>query len=147
MEKQHKIKNKKITPEEYNKILNSISIKMIRMIESSAYCDKEHNDKEKLIISIDNDKINYNLKKVNILELEQEFYLKAKYERCEKDFVNISVKYQIIIDSKETITKEFVDIYKKIGINMITWPYFREFVNEMTSRMYIPPMIMPFYKR
>jgi len=52
----------------------------------------------------------------------------------------------LLLKSKEKFTDEFFDVYKEVSLKLNTWPYFREFVNNITSRMNIPPLTIPFFK-
>ncbi len=43
----------------------------------------------------------------------------------------------------EGITKALVDTFSNAEFRFIVWPYFREYVSDVSSRMYIPPIIIP----
>jgi preprotein translocase subunit SecB len=42
------------------------------------------------------------------------------------------------------ITKELADRFTESELRLVVWPYFRQFVNDATSRMAIQPVVMPF---
>jgi hypothetical protein len=41
------------------------------------------------------------------------------------------------------ITPEFVEQLSQSEIRLIVWPYFREYVSNVSGRMHIPPLILP----
>ena len=42
-----------------------------------------------------------------------------------------------------SLTKDFVEKFCESEIRLIVWPYFREYVTNITARMHIPPVILP----
>lgn len=39
--------------------------------------------------------------------------------------------------------EEFIKRFCESEIRLVVWPYFREYVSDVTARMYIPPLILP----
>lgn len=46
--------------------------------------------------------------------------------------------------SKSPLTKELAELFTTSEFRVIVWPYFRQFVQDMTARMSIPPAVVPF---
>ncbi|RLA92933.1 MAG: hypothetical protein DRG83_21730 [Deltaproteobacteria bacterium] len=66
------------------------------------------------------------------------------FETTKKDFVlKLSCTYTILFTSEEPITSDFMDIFVDINVEMTTWPYFREFVQNMVQRAGLPPLTLP----
>lgn len=42
------------------------------------------------------------------------------------------------------ITKDLAERFTKSELRIVVWPYFRQFVNDATSRMAIQPIVIPF---
>ncbi len=42
------------------------------------------------------------------------------------------------------ITKALAERFTKSELRIVVWPYFRQFVNDATSRMAIQPIVIPF---
>jgi preprotein translocase subunit SecB len=40
-------------------------------------------------------------------------------------------------------TNEFAERFTQSELRLILWPYFREFVNDISSKMAIPPLLIP----
>jgi len=84
----------------------------------------------------------------------------------EKEFFNASAKLTLTMgDKKESqkpvvtvectyvahfhcdtcqITKDLAERFTKSELRLVVWPYFRQFVNDMTARMGIQPVLIPF---
>ena len=59
---------------------------------------------------------------------------------------SIVVKIAATIDlhiHAQAAPKEYVKQFCESEIRLIVWPYFREFVMDISGRMYIPPIILP----
>lgn len=54
--------------------------------------------------------------------------------------------FAVVLISKEPMTKRMFQIYSENNLNLNTWPYARELVNNVTARMGIPPLTLPFFK-
>lgn len=42
------------------------------------------------------------------------------------------------------INKDFASRFTNSELRLVIWPYFRQLVNDMTSRMLVPPILIPF---
>lgn len=108
---------------------------------------------------------------VNILDYsyfpsstEVKWSMRASYEKAGEQF-NVSHRYNVTILDKETneakakisvaffvvysskipISDAFFKIFKTRNLPLNTWPYFREFVHNITMRTGWPPFIAPTY--
>ena len=84
----------------------------------------------------------------------------------DKDFFNASAKLSLLMEDKKApgalvvgvectyvahfhcdgcqITKELAERFTESELRLVVWPYFRQFVNDATSRMAIQPIVIPF---
>ncbi len=134
-----------ISPEEYANILSSISLSQIFLNDCSS---KKHEVKSKggaidLDISM---KLGYeqNASEVSFITTYKLDGVKRSEGTEEKVFA-ITASFQLTyMKTKEIeITKEFVNVFKDNSIELVSWPYFREFVQNMISRMGFPPLTLP----
>ena len=134
-----------ISPEEYASILSSISLSQILLNDCSL---KKHEVKSKggaidLDISM---KLGYeqNSSEVNFITTYKLDGVKRS-EGAEEKVFTITTSFQLsYMKTKEVeITKEFVNVFKDNSIELVSWPYFREFVQNMISRMGFPPLTLP----
>jgi preprotein translocase subunit SecB len=63
-------------------------------------------------------------------------------EKSKTKLIKISAKYDFHVHTK-LASKEFIEKFCGSEVRLIIWPYFREYVSETSSRMYIPPIILP----
>lgn len=135
--------NEKIPPQEYKRILDGIQLENILIKNINAKIDHEIL-KEGLKINI-NDKSSYT-------ETEDGFVVEDKFSlsslnKDRKIALKIECTYILSFTSSCKITQDFFDVYKEISLPLNVWPFFREIVNSMTSRMNIPPLTLPLLKR
>jgi len=62
-----------------------------------------------------------------------------RYARIECSFI---VEYR----SEKPMTDELFKIFEKVNLPLNTWPYFREFVQNSTVRMGLPPLVLPVFQ-
>lgn len=132
----------KITPEEYRKVLAGIQLREVYLKSSSFDVNREkfgQNIDVKIDSSADYKKQDDN---VNIFHS-----YKLRASKGKNSVVKIDCTFSIIVSSSEKFTDEFFDVYKNTSLNMSIWPYFRELVQNFTSRMNIPPLTLPLIKQ
>lgn len=134
-----------ISPEEYANILSSMSLSQILLNDCSS---KKYEVKSKggaidLDISM---KLGYeqNASEVSFITTYKLDGVKRSEGTEEKVFA-ITASFQLsYMKTKEIeIPKEFVNVFKDNSIELVSWPYFREFVQNMISRMGFPPLTLP----
>lgn len=131
----------KISPELYRALLGGVQIEEIGLTSCSA---KFRRDKlgELLKISTKNS--------VRLLDRKERlFYLEHSYELVassgpRKDFaLKIECAYNLSYRADKELPEEFFQIFMKRNVPVNTWPYFREFVHNITIRMGLPPLTLP----
>ena len=139
------MKKPEISPEEYANILSSISLSQILLNDCSV---KKHEVKSKggaidLDISM---KIVFdqNAREVSFITTYKIEGVKRSEGTDEKVFTITTSFLLSYMKTKEVeVTKEFVNVFKNNSIELVSWPYFREFVQNMISRMGFPPLTLP----
>jgi len=139
--------NKKpiISPEEYKKILKGLDLISISLKESKAFINTDINPPIELSIQI-KDEASYKIKDDRFVFIFQKYKIDARKPESKTRFIQIEVVFLVKVHSEDKFRDEFFDIYKNVSLHLNTWPYLREFVNQTTSRMNIPPLTLPFYK-
>lgn len=133
----------KITPEDYRKILTGIDLKNILLSDLKASIKHELLT-DGLKIGIKED-AQYSYE-------DEELIIKSKYALTAKNndkkiVIKIESVFIVVFESTSSINDEFFEIYKEISLPLNVWPFFRELVNSITSRMNIPPLTLPLLKR
>jgi len=83
---------------------------------------------------------------------------------AKKDYFDVSARFALTVVDKARAVKalsiecefvghfhcsvsdpprEFADRFTQSELRLILWPYFREFVSDITGRMSIPPILIP----
>ncbi len=133
----------KISPEEYRRILNGIDLKTILLSEIKASIKHELLSEGMKIGIKENSQYTYK---------DDEFIVTNKYVLTAKNYdkkivLKIEGTFIVVFESKFEINNDFFEIYKEISLPLNVWPFFRELVNSITSRMNIPPLTLPLLKR
>ena len=139
-----KTKKYKIPPDQYRKLLKELELIKIRMIKSN--CTLNYKDGELQPVQI-SEKTQVNQIENGKVEIIQSYKLTAKFDKSEEIFINISASYQLQFLIKFEYNEDFFDIYKKISLPLTTFPFFREYIFNITSRMNIPPLTLPLVVR
>jgi len=135
-----------ISPEDYRKLQSNLDLVEISLFNStsSLILDSVNTllsaEETPLIKLNDSSNIVENEKTANIIN---KWSLTAKFKESGTQFLNIKAEYSIALAKTEKMSKEFWDIYKNTTLHIIVYPYFREFVQNLTSRMNIPPLTLP----
>jgi preprotein translocase subunit SecB len=101
-----------------------------------------------------------NEKKLSVRRIAADYHLLE----VQKNFFNISAKFKLSVEDKQgtstallieceyaahfhfaesAVVKEFAQRFTESELRLIVWPYFRQFVNDVTGRMAIPPILIP----
>ncbi len=76
------------------------------------------------------------------IEIVAEYVLVGKNDE-KKSALRLKATFILKYESPEEITDDFFDVFKEVSLPFIVWPFFREYVYSITSRMYIPPLTLP----
>lgn len=123
--------------EKYNDFLRNLTLKSIELIESNIKKDKKFNPPASIDIDYKN-RTSLN-KKISQFAVDFVFDLNS-HKNDNKDIkLKIFAEYIVFYSvNKDFFNKEFVEFFSKYNAIIHVWPYFREFVQNMTSRMGIP---------
>ena len=70
----------------------------------------------------------------------------VKVTSGEKDIFDVTATYILIYELKKTLPEEFFVIYKNISLPVHTYPFFRELVSSISTKMGLPNLIIPLRK-
>ena len=139
------MKKNQLSPEEYSNILSSINLASIVLNDCNT---KRYDVKSKggmvnldIAMKLKHDQDTNNAYFIATYKLDG-----MKESKGEKESVfTISASFLLTYTKTKEIEmpKDFVDIFKENGIELVSWPYFREFVQNMITRMGYPPLTLP----
>jgi len=132
-----------LSPKEYQAILKNVELRSIILKRLETKIDTDISF-ERLDIDFVED-ASYKKKDDEIIILHE--FSVIGYELMDaKHVIDLSGDFQLTFSGDEHFNDDFFKIYKKFNLPIITMPYFRELITTMTSRMGIPPIVLPLYK-
>jgi preprotein translocase subunit SecB len=75
-------------------------------------------------------------------DLQAEAKVKLTRRRAECLF-ELSVTYDLHFHAKPPISATLVRRFADSDAHLILWPYLREYVSDVSARMYVPPILLP----
>jgi preprotein translocase subunit SecB len=136
------IEKKSKTTLDYTAFLASLHLYTINLKEAACDIDREayweHKEKN----------VSYKLTAESAGIKEDSFDVRSKLEvsmtggKSKAHVVKIAATFDLHFHAK-AIPKAFVDKFCSADVRLIVWPYFREYVSDVSARMYVPPVILP----
>jgi len=140
-------KKEKIDPKKYAEILRRVKLGEIYLDSCSVIHKRENLIKQKDLQVLIRDRASYEQSNGKIKVIHK-YYLKTKKTEKEKDVaLEISATFCLIYFSDTHFSEEFFEIFKNTNLVINSWPYLREFVQNITQRMNIPPLTLPLFRR
>jgi preprotein translocase subunit SecB len=129
----------KIPPTEYKKFIEGLNLAEIKL----TYANVSIEETFKLPASINiKDKSSYKNLKDNKAKISIEYVLNAAPKGQEKSGFKIEVHYDLVYSVKTPMDDKIFKIFSETSLRIQTWPYFRQFVHQMTFYMNLPPLIL-----
>ena len=96
--------------------------------------------------AIVNTRSNYQLAAVHedTFDATADFKLTLDRRGAKGSVLSIECAYHIQIGSTPPIHKDLAETFTHSMLELLVWPYFREFVSDITGRMSIEPITIPF---
>jgi len=136
------MKKEKLSTNIYNEFIDGLNIIGIKLIYSEAEVKEGFSPPAQIFTE---EKKSYKKLEDNKFIVKHEYKLSGNKKGEEEGFF-INVIYDVTYKSKIPITRKVFDIFSEISLPLHTWPYFRQFVHEMTARMGLPPLILDLLK-
>lgn len=142
-----KSRNKeKIDPKSYAQILRGIKLGEIYLESCSVTHKRENLVGQKGLEVFIRDRASYKQDNGRV-KVTHKYYLTAQKPEIQDFALKISTTFCLVYITDSPFKKEFFEIFKNRSLPLNSWPYFREFVQNMTQRMNIPPITLPWVKR
>ena len=132
-----------VTPEEYRKMIEGIELQNIFVQNANISLNRKFVSRE-LAVTIEDSSSFQNLENKNI-EVNHNYKLIAKKPKG-GNHIKINCSFCLNFSSEKPFTNNFFEIFSKLNLPINSWPYFREFVQNMTQRMNVPPLTLPLFK-
>lgn len=91
-------------------------------------------------------KARFRVIKEDLYEIVQTWQLNATAGSKKRPLLKLTFDFAVVIRSKEKLEQDVFDIYANNNLTLNTWPYVRELIYNVTARMDLPPLTLPFLK-
>lgn len=131
----------KISPEEYKKFIDHLNLLRIELIKAEFERDEVFEFPAKVTIKDDSE---YKLldEKQGLYNILNHHKLIAVSKNKEKPGLKIDVTFKFTYQDSIPLTDEIFKIFSKQSLVLHSWPYFRQFVQDLSSRAGLPPLTL-----
>jgi len=91
-------------------------------------------------------KARFRIIKEDLYEIIQTWQLSAAAGNRKRPLLKVAFDFAVILRSKAKLEQDVFDIYANNNLTLNTWPYVRELIYNITARMDLPPLTLPFFK-
>ena len=130
-----------VSPEDYRKFINNLSLLRIELIETEFKRDEVFEFPAKVTIK-DDSKFKLLDKKQGLYTVLNHHQLTAVSKNKEKPGLKIDVTFKFTYQDKIPLTPEIFKVFSKQSLVLHSWPYFRQFVQDLAARAGLPPLIL-----
>jgi len=139
----------RINKNEFVKIIEKIKLNGIYLKSCSCEIDRDRLFREKTArhqIHIEDEPLMIT-KDDGTVDIHHKYSLEIpSIEEDQKSLGKIECTFCLNYSPAECFSQEFFEEFKKGNLHINTWPFFREFVFNMTARMNVPPITLPLLK-
>lgn len=141
------MKKYKLTPQEYRQLLSTVDLDEITLVEiKTKYSEESIKENIRLTIKeTSKNSIDGNTLKIYLL-----CSFNAKNKDTKEEIIKINLRYRIdfdIIGEIDDISDEFIKILTENTVKITIWPYFRQEVQSIMSKMNLPQIVLPLKRR
>lgn len=145
---QAKDRKPSLSPDEYRTILNEIQLNSIRLksLNSSAQRKIIRAHAKDFTYRI-SDEANMSFESDDIMRVNHAYKMRGKIKGDRHVVLKIDATFILTFKTNTEVSDDFFDIYSSTSLPLNTWPFFRELVGNLTNRMDLDPITLPFFRR
>lgn len=133
------MKRPQVPRSEYKKFIKGLSLKELKMVFVSATVEEKFTPPANLKIQ---DASSYEMLNKDKIKVVHKYHIEGTKRGDDKAGFKVEVHYILLYSSKIPMTKEIFQIFAKSSLRLHTWPYFRQFVHQLTLNMHLPPIVL-----
>lgn len=133
------MKTNKLSPAEYRKFIKGLELKELKVVFTKASVKETFKPPAQIHIKADSEYKKLKNKKIKVL---QKYKLECLKKGKDKPGFLVEIHYNILYSTEILITDEIFKIFSQTSVRLHTWPYFRQFVHQMTMLMNLPPLVL-----
>jgi hypothetical protein len=130
-----------IRPEEYKKFIDKLSLVRIELIETEFKRDEVFEFPAK-VSTKENSKFKLLDEKQGLYTVLNRHQLIATSKGKEKPGLKIDVTFRFTYQNSIPFTDEIFKIFSRQSLVVHSWPYFRQFVQDLAARAGLPPLVL-----
>ena len=133
------MKNISISHEDYGKFINKLILNELKLISVNASVVDQFVPPANLKINDESKCENLENKQIKIT---MHYRLEAVKPDTDKPGLVVDLTYILLYSSEIPMSDDIFKIYKQSSLRVQTWPYFRQFVHQITLDMHLPPLVL-----
>jgi preprotein translocase subunit SecB len=133
----------KLVSDAYPVFLSALELYRIALVRSTCRVNREE------YLKVEDADINFRLSSTSRDIQETHFdacstlRLNVRSEKTRALQLWVSATYELHFHGDSPLAPKFIKRFCESEIKLIVWPYFREYIGNISSRMHIPPFILP----
>jgi preprotein translocase subunit SecB len=135
---------RKVSPKKYSNILANIEIKKIGFLEISSNFNVEALKEGAISVDAKNEVEITHTENIKTFAAIDGYQLTGRLE--EKTLFTIKIKIMVVFNCKAKPEEEFLKLFEQNTLKVITYPYVREEVQSLTTKMGITPLVLPMWR-
>lgn len=135
----------KVTPDEYREFIKGLTLHDIRLSEGHVHSQRADVDASSHSLRIHEDA--HFTPTSSGFEVRHRYKLELEEEDTEKPCCgHIEAVFVLRFNSAVPISEDIFYIFRRMNLNMNTWPYWREYVQSSAARLGWPTITLPLVK-
>jgi preprotein translocase subunit SecB len=136
--------SKRMPPAKYRSLLDRVELKRLSFTEIYSKLSPENLSEGSISVQSKNETEISCDKEGKVLSAIDKYQFVGSIK--EKTVIEINVHILAIFDALEKPTSEFIDLFQRNTLKVITYPYLRQIVQDLTSKMGVAPLVLPMWK-
>lgn len=128
----------------YQELIRSIDIKNINLKKLEVDCPSVSHH-QNIEISASQERFTFN-REGELLTVLAEFNVKGFTEIQNVFSINFTLELNYLLDSQLEFENQYFELFTQNNVPVNVWPFARELVSNLTTRMGFPPLILPVLK-
>ena len=133
------MKKSKLAPTKYRQFIKGVELKDLKMVFTQASVKETFKPPANINIKVG---AKYKKLKNQKIKILQKYMIECTRKGKNKPGFTVEIHYNILYSTKIPITDEIFQIFSQTSVRLHTWPYFRQFVHQMTMLMNLPPLVL-----
>jgi hypothetical protein len=135
---------KKPSPKKYLNALGQIELRKVGFIEICSKFHLKNMSGEEISVESKSEVEMHVDEKANTLAAFDNYFIKGLVK--EKTLFEITIRLLAVFDTKVKPDEPFLNLFEHNTLKVITYPYVRQEVQDLTSKMGLSPLIMPMWR-